>query len=143
MKVEFIAFLKENIGKSTAEQIAGFGGWLNGVLKTVSDEGDIALDFTVREEMLNPMGTIHGGAMASILDEMMGMQLFIKSGENDAYFAMNIVVDFVKNAKFDEVLTAKPEVIRIGRSTANLRCTVYNQKGEIVAHGASNFLKVS
>jgi len=143
MKTEFLAFLKENIDMNTSEHIAGFGGWLNGTLQSVSDEGDVVLVFKVREEMLNPMGTIHGGAMASILDEMMGMQLFVKSGEADTYFAMNIVVDFVKNAKFDELLTAKPELVRMGRKTANLRCTVYNQNGDVVAHGSSNFLKVS
>ena len=143
MKTDFIKFLKEHIGMNTNEHIAGFGGWLNGSLESVSDEGDLVLNFKVREEMLNPMGTIHGGALASILDEMMGMQLFVKSGESDAYFSMNIVLDFVKNAKFGESLTAKPELIRMGRTTANLRCTLFNEKGDIVAHGSSNFLKVS
>ena len=143
MKKEIVAFLKQNIGMSAASHIAGFGGWLGGVLKKVSDEGDIELDFEVRNEMLNPLGTIHGGAMASILDEVMGMQLYLKSGEEDTFFAINIVVDFVKNAKESEILTAKPELIRIGRKTANLRCTIYNSEGTVVAHGSSNFLKIS
>jgi uncharacterized protein (TIGR00369 family) len=142
MKTQIIAFLKENIGKGSGEHLAGFGGWLNGKLMTISDTGDIELEFEIREEMLNPMGTIHGGALASIMDEAMGMQLFVKSGEEEAFFAMNIAVDFVKNAKFGEKLLAKPEIIRIGRNTANLRCSVYNAAGEVAAHGSSNFLKV-
>ncbi len=140
MKKQIYAFLKENIGLNS--QVDGFGGWLNGKLLSISEEGDIVLEFEVREEMLNPMGTIHGGALSAILDEAMGMQLFIKSSEDDAFFALNISVDFVKNAKFGDKLRVETELIRIGKNTANLRSVVFNEKGETVAHGSSNFLKI-
>jgi uncharacterized protein (TIGR00369 family) len=140
MKKQVVAFLKENIGLNS--QVDGFGGWLNGKLLSISDEGEIVLEFEVREEMLNPMGTIHGGALSAILDEAMGMQLFIKSSDDDVYFALNISVDFVKNAKFGEKLRVETEVVRIGKNTANLRSVVFNAKSETVAHGSSNFLKV-
>jgi len=142
MKKEMIKFLQQNIGNRTAEHLQGFGKWLNGRLKAINDEGDIQLDFEIRQDMLNPLGTIHGGALAAILDEMMGMQLFVKSAENDAYFALNIAVDFVKNAKLGDCLTAVPELLRIGRKTANLRCSLYNAEGLLIAQGSSNFLKL-
>jgi uncharacterized protein (TIGR00369 family) len=100
------------------------------------------LEFDVREEMLNPMGTIHGGAIAAILDEAMGMQLFVKSSNDDTFFALNISVDFVKNAKLGEKLRVSTEVVRIGKNTANLKSIILNSKEEVVAHGSSNFLKI-
>ena len=142
MKHNVVAFLKENIGKTSSGHIAGFGAWLNAKILDVNDFGDIILEFEVREEMLNPMGTIHGGAIAAILDEAMGMQLFVKSSDEDAFFALNISVDFVKNAKLDEKLSVSTEVVRIGKNTANLKSVILNSKQEVVAHGSSNFLKV-
>lgn len=142
MKDSVIAFLKENIGKTSAGHITGFGAWLNATIFDVKDNGDVLLEFEVREEMLNPMGTIHGGAIAAILDEAMGMQLFVKSADEDAFFALNISVDFVKNAKLGEKLFVSTELVRLGKSTANLKSIILNSKNEVVAHGSSNFLKV-
>ena len=142
MKESVIAFLKENIGKTCAGHIAGFGAWLNATIFDVKDNGDVLLEFEVREEMLNPMGTIHGGAIAAILDEAMGMQLFVKSSNDDTFFALNISVDFVKNAKLGEKLRVSTEVVRIGKNTANLKSIILNSKEEVVAHGSSNFLKI-
>jgi uncharacterized protein (TIGR00369 family) len=115
---------------------------LNALILDVKANGDVLLQFEVREEMLNPMGTIHGGAIAAILDEAMGMQLFVKSNDDDVFFALNISVDFVKNAKLGEKLIVSTEVVRIGKKTANLKSVILNSKNEVVAHGSSNFLKV-
>jgi len=142
MKIEIFNFLKERVGSYCSEHIQGFGGWLNGKILSLSDEGDIELAFEIRAEMLNPMGTIHGGALASILDEAMGMQLFIKSNNDEAFFAINLIVDFVKSSRISENLIAKPEIVRIGKKSANLRCNVYNVDGQLVAHGFSNFHKL-
>lgn len=142
MKKDAVEFIKANLGKPAAEHLQGFGAWLNAKVIKISDEADLELEFEVREDMLNPMGTIHGGAIAAILDEVMGMQLFLKSGEEDAYFALNISVDFIKNAKFGEKLKAVPHLLRIGRKTANLRVDLFNEKGQVMAQASSNFLKL-
>jgi acyl-coenzyme A thioesterase 13 len=142
MKKDVLEFIKANLGKPAAEHLQGFGAWLNGKVLHISDQADLELEFEVREDMLNPLGTIHGGALAAILDEVMGMQLFLKSNDDDAYFALNISVDFIKNAKFGEKLKVVPHLVRLGRKTATLRADIYNETGLIVAQASSNFLKL-
>ncbi len=142
MKKEVIAFFKKNLGTKTSEHMKGLGAWLNATIIDINDDGDLTLEFEVREEMLNPLSTIHGGALAAILDEAMGMQLFVKSKDEDAFFALNIAVDFVKNAKFGEKLLVMPKVVRIGRNTANLKAEILNFDGVVIAQGSSNFLKI-
>ncbi|MCP4440430.1 MAG: PaaI family thioesterase [Aureispira sp.] len=143
MKTEFVNLLKQNIGKTVEGHVAGFGAWLNGRIKSVTDEGNIELDFEVREEMLNPMGTMHGGALAAIIDEILGMQLFAKSDEGATYLAINIQVDFIKAVRVGETLTAIPEVVRIGRRAANVACVLVNSKGVVISRGSSNFMKMT
>jgi len=92
--------------------------------------------------MLNHFGVVHGGALAWILDEVLGMQLYIKSDEDAAYLSLGINVDFVKAAKVTDTIIARPKVVRIGRKTANVTCELQNQEGTILAHGSSNFLRM-
>jgi uncharacterized protein (TIGR00369 family) len=142
MKTEYIQKIRENLNQPMSEYLPGFGAWLNGAVTAVDEEGHIELAFEVRENMLNPMGAIHGGAVAAIIDEVLGFQIFLKSDEGAAYVSMTMNVDFLKAAKVGDIITGLPKVIRIGRRTANVRCVLQNQKGELVAQGVSNFMRV-
>lgn len=141
MKTEFIAFLKTQIGRHVEGNAAPFSNWLNGKILAINEQGDIQMAFIIREEMLNPFQVAHGGALSAMLDELMGMQLFIKSGE-ESYLALNLAVDFLKSCRAGEILTGTPIVVRKGRRTATLTCQLLNEKGDVVAQASSNFLAV-
>lgn len=142
MKIDYIKKLQTNIGQKMGEHLPGFGSWLNGAVNAINDEGDIEIAFEVRENMLNPMGAIHGGAIAAIIDEILGFQLFLKSAEDTAYVSMTMNIDFLKAAKAGETIIGIPQVIRIGKRTANVTCVLKNEKGDLVAQGVSNFMRV-
>ena len=134
--------LRENIGVSIKGKTPGFGSWLDGRVMQVSEAGDLVVDFTVREEMLNPMGNIHGGAIAAIVDEILGFQIFLQSEENAAYVSMTMNIDFLRAAQAGDVITAIPKVVRIGRKTANVKCELKSADGKVIAQGVSNFMRV-
>lgn len=140
MKLAFIDFLKSEIGNHVEGKAAPFSNWLNGRIISVADNGDIEMAFTVRGEMLNPFQVVHGGALSAMLDELMGMQLFVKSEEDESFLALNLTVDFMKSAREGEILTGKPILVRKGRRTATMTCQLFNAKGDIVAQASSNFL---
>ncbi|MFT5645622.1 MAG: acyl-coenzyme A thioesterase 13 [Aureispira sp.] len=142
MKTDYIQQIRENLGQPMSEYLPGFGAWLNGAVTAIDEDGHIKLAFEVRENMLNPMGAIHGGAVAAIIDEVLGFQIFLKSAEDAAYVSMTMNVDFLKAAKTGDIITGIPKVVRIGRRTANVRCDLQNQKGELVAQGVANFMRV-
>lgn len=142
MKKDYISLLNKNIGKNMGEKLPGLGGWLNGAIADINDEGDVQLDFLVRDEMLNPMGNIHGGALAAIIDEILGFQLFLKSAEDAAYVSMTMNIDFLRPAQAGETIRAIPQVIRIGSKTANVCCELQNNDGKVLAKGVSNFIRV-
>lgn len=142
MKTKYINMLRENIGATMKGQIPGFGGWLDGKVTQVSEQGDLEMEFEVREEMLNPMGNIHGGAVAAIIDEILGFQLFLKSAEDAAYVSMTMNVDFLRAAQVGHIITAVPQIVRIGKRTANVVCELLNAEGKIIAKAGSNFMRV-
>lgn len=142
MKADYVKQISENLGQPMSEYLPGFGAWLNGAVTAINAEGDIEIEFEVRENMLNPMGAIHGGAVAGIIDEVLGFQIFLKSDEDAAYVSMTMNVDFLKGANAGDIITGIPQVIRIGKRTANVRCVLQNQHGQLVAQGVANFMRV-
>lgn len=143
MKTDYIQQIRANLGQPMSEYLPGFGAWLNGAVTAIDEEGHIKLAFEVRENMLNPMGAMHGGAVAGIIDEVLGFQIFLKSEKDAAYVSMTMNVDFLKGAKTGDIITGIPKVIRIGKRTANVRCVLQNQKGELVAQGVANFMRIA
>lgn len=142
MKESQIKRLQGAVGQHIGKELKGLGGWLNGRIVEVSDEGAVVMAFEVRENLLNPMGAIHGGAIAAIMDEMLGFQLFLKSAEDAAYVSMTMNIDFLRAATLGDEIIARPEVIRIGNRTANVTCGLFNSQGKLLARGTSNFMRV-
>lgn len=142
MKTDFLELMKANIGKHISEQTVGLGKWLNGRIEAVNSEsGQVRLSFEVREDMLNPLGMLHGGAMAAILDECMGMQLFLSTDEG-SYVAIGLHVDFLNKALPGQRVIAVPHVTRVGRSVAHATCELYNEEGKLLAKGSNNFSRI-
>ena len=142
MKTSYIKQLQGSIGQRMKGKMAGFGGWLDGKVTKIDDEGNLEMQFVVRDDILNPMGNIHGGAVAAIVDEILGFQIFLQSAEDAAYVSMTMNIDFLKAAKEGEVITAVPKVVRIGKKTANVTCQLINEEGKLIAQGTSNFMRV-
>ncbi len=142
MKQDYIQQLRANLGAALGDRLPGFGGWLNARIAAIDADGNIQLDFTVRPDMLNPMGALHGGAVAAIVDEVLGFQLFLKAAEDAAYVSMTMNIDFLRAAQEGAVIRAVPEVVRSGKRTANVRCTLYHSDQEAIAQGVSNFMRV-
>lgn len=142
MKTKYIEQLRQNIGAKMSGQIPGFSSWLDGRVTQLSEQGDLQMEFEVREDMLNPMGNIHGGAVAAIIDEILGFQVFLQSEETAAYVSMTMNIDFLNSAQVGDIITAIPKVVRIGKRTANVSCVLNSASGKIISQATSNFMRV-
>jgi uncharacterized protein (TIGR00369 family) len=128
---------KELIGKEAKDvSPSPFGRWLNGKLIEAS-AGSLTIEFVVREELTNPAGIMHGGAIAGLIDEVIGMTTF-SLGKTGFYVAVNLNIDFLRPGKLGEKLRVISEVIRDGRTMAHAECKVYNEEGKLIAKAASN-----
>ncbi len=135
-----IQFFKTRIGKPAEATQPPVWKWLDGVLRE-AEEGRMVAEFVVREDMVNPMGTLHGGVASMILDEMCGMTVF-GLGREFAYTSVNLNCDFLNPARTGEVVTATCEVIRAGKNIAHCACIITGESGKIVAKCTSNLLQI-
>ncbi|MPR33215.1 PaaI family thioesterase [Salmonirosea aquatica] len=134
-----LEFFRTLIGNDLSNSISPLGRWLNGTVRAI-DYGHISVEFTIRENMTNPMGVLHGGSAAAMMDEVVGMMVFAL-GREYGYTSVNLNCDFLNAARLGEVLTANAKVIRAGRNIVHCECELVTTEGKIIAKCASNLIQ--
>ncbi|NOZ34675.1 MAG: PaaI family thioesterase [Chlorobi bacterium] len=136
-----IEFFKQQIGKEIKQSPSPAGMWLKPVLLNV-EEGYLKAEFTVRPEMTNPAGMLHGGMITLIADEIIGAS--IATLELPYFFpSVNLYTDFLNSVKLGEKITAEAQVIRKGKNIINAECKIYNSENKLIAKSQSNNIKAN
>ena len=131
-----IDYFRDKIGKQITKSPSPVAVWLGGTL-TKADPGNLVFEFTVRKEMTNPYGTLHGGMSALIIDEVIGATVYSLFNPNISV-SVNLAVDFLTSAREGDALRAEGIVIRNGRSIVSAECKITDKRGRIVSKGSSN-----
>jgi acyl-coenzyme A thioesterase 13 len=137
-----LEFFKSNIGKTSAEvSPSPFGQWLNGTL-IAAEEGELSVEVIVRKDMCNPGGILHGGVATGMMDDVIGLTVFML-GNQVFYSSVNLSVDFLFAAKPDEKLIVKSKIVRMGKKIAHAEGEIRNEAGQIVAKCTTNLVATS
>ena len=120
---------------------SGVGRWLGGILRAVG-EGRMVAEYTVREDMVNPMQVLHGGAASAILDDLCGLTVFALGCEY-GYTSVNLTVDFLSAARLGETLTAEAVVVRAGRNIVHVEGRITSATGKLIAKCSTNLIQTT
>jgi len=133
---------QEHIGKEFTDSPSPYMNWLRPVILR-AERGQLSLRYIIRNEMTNPVGTLHGGVTSSIIDDAIGATMF-SLNENCFYTTLNLVVDYFAPARAGDVILADTAIIKKGRQIINAQCEIWNEKRtRIIAKGYSNLLKTN
>ncbi len=138
MENQIVQYLQSTVNQPT-EGPSPAGNWLKGVLTKVS-EGDITVDYLVRPEMCNPVGTVHGGMLALMIDEVIGMTTFSLQNEF-LYTTVNLSLDYLYNARSGDTIATRARVVRKGKNIINLEAEITDKSGKILVRATSNMAR--
>ncbi|MBK1894536.1 PaaI family thioesterase [Chryseobacterium paridis] len=134
--------LKQFIGKEFDQSPSPFMKWLNPIVLSV-EEGKLEFQYTVRPEWLNPIGNLHGGVTAAIVDDIIGATMF-SLNENSFITTINNVIDYFSTAKENDNIVAETIIIKRGKQFVNAQCEIWNaDKTRLIARGTSNLFKIN
>ncbi|MEJ5051146.1 PaaI family thioesterase [Chryseobacterium culicis] len=137
-----LAQLQQFIGKEFDQSPSPFMKWLNPIVLS-ADEGQLAFQYTVRAEWLNPIGNLHGGVTAAIVDDIIGATMF-SLNENSFITTINNVIDYFSTAKENDNIVAETKIIKRGKQFVNAQCEIWNaDKTRLIARGTSNLFKIN
>ena len=106
-----------------------FSQWLGIELLDVK-EGYCKIKMTVRKEMINGLGIVHGGIAFSLADSCFA---FACNNRNVLSVALDTAINFIKPVHIGDVLVAEAKELHNGRSTGLYHITISNQKDHVVA----------
>lgn len=116
-------------------------GRLLGMRFDSADYGSVAFSLDTQPDFANPLGTVHGGIAATLLDSAMGCAVHTTLPAGAGYTTLELKVNYVRSASTDgSTLTATGTVIHPGRRTATAEGKVHDQDGKLVAHGTTTCL---
>ncbi len=128
-----VEFYKQYIGQKITTAPSAFGNWLAGKVLAV-EEDSLSIEFVVRDEMTNPAKLLHGGMIAAIIDEMIGMTIFV-NGEKEFFFSIGLNVDFISNVRLGQTIVAKSFIIKKSPRLIHATCELYGPENKLVAKG--------
>lgn len=137
-----LQILQSFVGKEFTESPSPFMRWLNPIVIS-AEEGRIEFQYTVRIEWLNPMGNLHGGVTAAIIDDVIGATMF-SLNEKTFIVTVNNSIDYFSGAKENDNIVAETKIIKRGKQFINAQCEIWNaDKTRLIARGTSNLFKTN
>jgi uncharacterized protein (TIGR00369 family) len=91
-----------------------------------------------RYDYYNPIGTVHGGWIATLLDSCMACAMHTTLKPGQGYTSLEIKVNFVR-AVVDQTgrVTAEGRVIHAGSRTGTAEGKLLDANGKLLAHGTT------
>ena len=106
-----------------------FSQWL-GIEVIEITEGYSKIKMTVRKEMMNGLGIVHGGIAFSLADSAFA---FACNNRNVLSVALDTSINFLKPVQVGDLLIAEAKELHNGKSTGLYQVSISNQQQHLVA----------
>lgn len=141
MENKRLQFLQNFIGKHFTESPSPFAHWLNGKVISVEKE-TVEIEFEIRKEMTNPVGMLHGGVTAGMIDDCIGIN-FMVLGLEKFYPTINLYIDYFNPAFENQTVIVRTKLEKLGKTIINIKAEVINKNTTKIMAQASANLAVS
>ena len=86
----------------------------------------------------NPIGTVHGGFAATLLDSALGCAIFTTLAKGEAWTTLELKLNLVRPINKDTgTVRAEGRIIHRGRTVATAEGTVKDETGKLYAHATT------
>jgi uncharacterized protein (TIGR00369 family) len=98
------------------------------------DPGRAVFTMEPGEHLYNPIGSVHGGILATLLDSALGCAVHSKLPAGVGYTTVDLAVTYLRPVTRDTGrLTCESEVVHAGRKIATARAQIVDDEGRLYA----------
>ena len=135
-----VEYLRRAFGdETTRPPIAG----LLGLRAARFEEGRAVFEAEPAEFHYNPIGTVHGGFAATLLDSAMACAVHAACKPGQAYTTVEIKVNYVRPMTAGTgTVTCEGRTLAVGSRVATAEGRITDAQGRILAHGTATCLLV-
>jgi uncharacterized protein (TIGR00369 family) len=114
---------------------------LLGTDRLEADEGRVVVWMVAQEFHYNPLGTVHGGVLSTLLDTAAGCAVHSVLPAGVGYTSLDLNTKFLRPATVASgMLRCEGSVLSRGRRTALAEARLTDERGALVAHATSTCL---
>ncbi|GAN76795.1 PaaI family thioesterase [Acidisphaera rubrifaciens] len=108
---------------------------------TEVEHGRVVMRMTAAEQHYNPLGTVHGGVIATLLDSVMGCAVQSTLEKGRGYTTLEIKVNYVRAlTKEVGVVSGEGRVVHAGRRSAVAEARLTDAGGRLYATASTTCL---
>lgn len=108
---------------------------------TEFEKGRIVFSGQPKANYYNPLGTVHGGYIATLLDSAMSCAIHTTLEAGKALTTLEIKINFVRPVTENtSILRAEGKIISVGRQIATAESKLLDERGKLYAHGTTTCL---
>ena len=112
-----------------------------GFWMTEVEHGRVVFEYEPVADHYNPLGSIHGGIAATLLDSVMGCCIHTMLKAGTGYTTVEIKVNYVRAmTPKTGVVKAEGKVINVGSRIATSEGRLVDASGKLLAHGTTTCL---
>jgi uncharacterized protein (TIGR00369 family) len=103
-----------------------------------AEKGRVVFEGTPDGQFYNPIGTVHGGWAATLLDSAAGCAIFATLDMGDRWTTLELKINYVRALSKDTgLLRAEGRVIHRGRTVATSEADLKDGAGRLYAHASA------
>ena len=103
------------------------------------ERGRVVVEMRAQEFHYNPLGTVHGGVLSTLLDTAAGCAVHSVLAVGELYTSLDLNVKFLRPVTVESgLLTCVGTVVQRGRRTALAQAELADGRGRLVAHATSS-----
>ncbi|ORA32808.1 PaaI family thioesterase [Mycobacterium aquaticum] len=107
------------------------------------DDGRVVMTFNPHESQYNPIGMVHGGAISTVLDSVMGCAVHSMLPRGRGYTTLELKVNMLRAVRTQTgQLHATGKVLHLGRQTAMAEASLIDKAGKVYARATTTCLVV-
>lgn len=108
---------------------------------TQAEEGFVVFEGTPRHAFDNPLGTVHGGWAATLLDSAMACAVHSTLAVGLAYTTVEMKLNYVRPiTEATGKVRCEGKIVSVGRTLATSEGRLFDGRGRLLAHGTETCL---
>ncbi|HSX68080.1 PaaI family thioesterase [Nocardioides sp.] len=112
---------------------------LVGMTSFEAEFGKVVVEMPAAEFHYNPLGSVHGGVISTLLDTAAGCSVHSTLAVGEMYTSLDLTVKFLRPVTVASgLLRCEGTVIQRGRRTALAEAQLFDEAGKLLAHATSS-----
>jgi uncharacterized protein (TIGR00369 family) len=108
---------------------------------STADPGVVVMHSIPGFRHYNPIGSVHGGYAAILLDSAMGLAVHSMLPAGSGYTTLEFKISFIRGMTSDTgVVRSEGRTLNVGRRTATAEARITDAKGRLLAHATTTCL---